>query len=1099
MAWIDFLAAQLWQHVWAVIPLALIAAAACRLSRCGPVTRHGLWVVVLLWFILPPLLPKAPSAGWLRGIEADLAAEARPEPSASKEGAAQANDISVTAPKAPASYILLRRPARTIPPQASNGAQCARAAVPHQEHPADRALVNASERLRPLSVEPDATLEIGRDGVAIDPFELAADAAAPPRALNTDGAASVTGTTPPTDRHSAIATRSVRPRTGGWSQPATAPPVRSPVGRPAETQGVTAAEPQSLRDSTVAVPALQPWQVWWRSWVAAALVVRATLARLPAIPAGVWLAGAALVLCWNMLGVAVFWRRMRRSVRPPAWVVSEVRWVARRLKLRQVPTIRMVHARIPPLVWCGWQPVLVLPVELWRTLDSIGRCAILCHELAHLRRRDHWVRRLDMLVALLFWWHPVAWWTRRRVEDEADTCCDAWVTWLMPRERRAYAEALLKTRVFIEKTKRATPVLGAAVTTSGAKRLARRVTMVMTQSVRPRHSVSGFMLAVVVVGLGWMLTPAVSVAQQATAVAPAAAADAPDVAVLVASPPPPDRAAPAAPAAPAVPLFTPPAREAPAAPWVAVGGTSSSEGAADPVTRAYKLAPGKLEALADLLAREDVPLKIRRQADAIEVIAPARDQEAFAAFVRAIDAQEETKEWRAYPLPAGKRAALYALMARQDVPIMVSEEDDVLRAEVTPTQDAILRGFLALINPEGATPLPPRATSRGGRQRRTGLAIPAPAPTPTPMRFGVPVPTPPVPPVAPTPPVPLVAPTPPPTPPPARPSRPEGFARARAEARQAYAEQLRARQEQKREQAEAKAGRLRQKAAEVLEQAAQLEAQIEKLQAEIERLSDSAGEGPDNAARERQLRAQARELERNARQLERQMERLNTLSEDLEEQADEEDARVDELNARIEEFEAQLEEMEDELDEGADEEADDTSVSVWGAADAVVLSDLAPAFADLAATYGSEKFWQDAYPFNALKETYSIGTPGLPLVVQPQVNIALQKALAGVRSAAGGMRTTVRDEVRQSLRTAFENAGRVVDLADRDLEQLAEQISALVDAKISAAIERALAGVELRVSVSGLPCQVTAEAVTSGCRAAGTHAASEAEEREPLP
>ncbi len=76
----------------------------------------------------------------------------------------------------------------------------------------------------------------------------------------------------------------------------------------------------------------------------------------------------------------------------------------------------------------------------------------------------------------------------------------------------------------------------------------------------------------------------------------------------------------------------------------------------------------------------------------------------------------------------------------------------------------------------------------------------------------------------------------------------------------------------------------------------------------------------------------------------------------------------------------------------------------------------------------------------------------------------------------------------------------MVDLADRDLEQLAEQISALVDAKISAAIERALAGVELRVSVSGLPCQVTAEAVTSGCRAAaGTHAASEAEEREPLP
>lgn len=1096
MAWIDFLAAQLWQHVWAVIPPALIAAVACRLSRCGPVTRHGLWVVVLLWFILPPLLPKAPSAGWLRGVEADLAAESRPESTASKEAAAQANDILVTAPEAPASYILPRRPARTIPPQASDGAQCARAAVRRRWRPAEQARVSAGEHLPAPSTERDTTLAASRDGCSIDPFELAADAAAPPRASNTDGAAPVTSTTPLTERHSAIATRSDRPRSGGWSQPATAAPLRSPVGRPAETRGVPAVEPQSPHDNTLATPAPRAWQVWWRSWVAAALVVRATLARLPAIPAGVWLAGAALVLGWNMLGVAVFWRRMRRSVRPPAWVVSEVRWVARRLKLRQVPTIRMVPARIPPLVWCGWQPVLVLPVELWRTLDSIGRCAILCHELAHLRRRDHWVRRLDMLVALLFWWHPVAWWTRRRVEDEADTCCDAWVTWLMPRERRAYAEALLKTRVFIEKTKRATPVLGAAVTTSGAKRLARRVTMVMTQSVRPRQSVSGLMLATVVVVVGWMLTPAVSIAQQAAAVT-----EAPGAAIVATAPPPADRAAPVAPAvplfappssdapaAPAPPLFAPPPRAAPAAPWVVAGEAPSSADSAEPVTRTYKLAPGKLAALADLLAREDVPLKIRRQADAIEVIAPPRDQDAFAAFVRAIDAQEETKEWRAYPLPAGKLAALYKLMARQDVPIMVSQEDGVLRAEVTPSQDAILRGFLALIDSESATAPPPRATSRGGRQRRTGVAIPAPAPTPTPtpMPFGVAVPMPPVPPVAPT----------PPTPPPAR---PDAARRARAEARQAYVQELRAREEARRGQSEAKAATLRQKAAEVLEQAAQLEAEVERLQAEVERLSENAGEGPDNAARERQLRAQARELERQARQLARQMERLNALSEDLEGQADEEDARVDELNGRIEEFEAQLEEMEAELEEGADEEVDDAGVSVWGDDDAIVLSDPATTYFDLAAAYGSTKLWRNASPFNALTETYAIGTPGLPLVVQPQVSIALQKALEGVRSAAGGARGAVRDEVRQSLRTAFARAGRAVDLGERDFEQLAEQISALVDAKVSAAIERALAGVELHVSVAGLPCQVTAEA-TTGCRPeAQKPDAVGAEEREPLP
>ena len=123
--------------------------------------------------------------------------------------------------------------------------------------------------------------------------------------------------------------------------------------------------------------------------------------------------------------------------------------------------------------------MLILPTALWRELDHVGRCAILCHELAHLRRRDHWVLRLDLLVSVLFWWHPVAWWTRRRIHEEADNCCDAWVTWLMPRNRRAYAEALLKTRVYIEKTTQATPAMGVAVTTPGARRLARRLTMVM--------------------------------------------------------------------------------------------------------------------------------------------------------------------------------------------------------------------------------------------------------------------------------------------------------------------------------------------------------------------------------------------------------------------------------------------------------------------------------------------------------------------------------------------------------------------------------------------------------------------------------------------
>ena len=52
--------------------------------------------------------------------------------------------------------------------------------------------------------------------------------------------------------------------------------------------------------------------------------------------------------------------------------------------------------------------------------------AVLAHELAHLKRRDHWVRRLEAIVLGLYWWYPGAWWARRQLERAEEECCDAW-------------------------------------------------------------------------------------------------------------------------------------------------------------------------------------------------------------------------------------------------------------------------------------------------------------------------------------------------------------------------------------------------------------------------------------------------------------------------------------------------------------------------------------------------------------------------------------------------------------------------------------------------------------------------------------------------
>ena len=50
----------LWQNALGAVPLALVAALICRFVPCRPATRHTLWVVVLLTFLVPPLLPDVP-------------------------------------------------------------------------------------------------------------------------------------------------------------------------------------------------------------------------------------------------------------------------------------------------------------------------------------------------------------------------------------------------------------------------------------------------------------------------------------------------------------------------------------------------------------------------------------------------------------------------------------------------------------------------------------------------------------------------------------------------------------------------------------------------------------------------------------------------------------------------------------------------------------------------------------------------------------------------------------------------------------------------------------------------------------------------------
>jgi beta-lactamase regulating signal transducer with metallopeptidase domain len=150
---------------------------------------------------------------------------------------------------------------------------------------------------------------------------------------------------------------------------------------------------------------------------------------------GCWLIG---VFFWTTLQVVRamrFQRRIMRDAIASPELQQQTQRLAKRLGLRTAPQVLIVNAKVSPMLWgCGSRAKLLFPSELADRLNDSARATLLTHELAHYGRGDHWVRLLELVVLGLFWWHPVAWWATRQIEESEEECCDAWVIGEFPRE-----------------------------------------------------------------------------------------------------------------------------------------------------------------------------------------------------------------------------------------------------------------------------------------------------------------------------------------------------------------------------------------------------------------------------------------------------------------------------------------------------------------------------------------------------------------------------------------------------------------------------------------------------------------------------------------
>jgi hypothetical protein len=290
-------------------------------------------------------------------------------------------------------------------------------------------------------------------------------------------------------------------------------------------------------------------------------------------PTIIW-SSVVMAGCWQLRRLVKSHQKVRLARTAPDWLTVRVRRLAAKLSV-SAPKTAVVAGIASPLVWCLGRARLLWPESLatdWHLDSQLARPTkdgngagnwadrwdgVIAHELAHLRRRDHWVAWLELVATCLWWWNPLFWFVRRRMREAAELACDAWAVWSVPDGERAFAESLVEVTRLVSRTGAPVPALG--VSTGARRSFERRLTMILCERVPCKLSWRGLVGAGVLALLavpGWMAAQEASVNKD-PAVLPSQAANSAGVVPTVTSPVAQQPASTGVPAASSAPIGLP--------------------------------------------------------------------------------------------------------------------------------------------------------------------------------------------------------------------------------------------------------------------------------------------------------------------------------------------------------------------------------------------------------------------------------------------------------------------------------------------------------------------------------------------------------------
>ncbi|QDT93965.1 M56 family metallopeptidase [Gimesia algae] len=128
------------------------------------------------------------------------------------------------------------------------------------------------------------------------------------------------------------------------------------------------------------------------------------------------------------------------------------------LKLKRRVRLLITHSRMGPAVIGLLRPTIILPTAILEGRSLAELEPVLAHELIHIRRGDLWIGLLQLLASVVWWFHPLVWFTGRRLKFEIEQCCDEEVLAELNCDPRQYAACLLEI-LELKQTLTAVPVV----------------------------------------------------------------------------------------------------------------------------------------------------------------------------------------------------------------------------------------------------------------------------------------------------------------------------------------------------------------------------------------------------------------------------------------------------------------------------------------------------------------------------------------------------------------------------------------------------------------------------------------------------------------